>query len=186
MNEWIVRLRKLLEERSTRERWLMLAAGAVVVFLLVQLAIVSPLQTRRAQAQLRIDQLESQILQARRAAAEVRRLQGGVEAVQARIQASGKTDLLPLLDQLAARAAIKDRIDGIDPNPVSGNEAYPETRAVVKIRGATLEQAVRFLHSIEAADTLLIMRSVRINRARGRGETAVLDLDITVSSFERA
>ncbi len=186
MNDWIAQLRKLVDERTPRERWMLVAAAAVVVFLITQLAVVNPLQERAERARVRTTQLDGQILQARRAAAEIRRLQGGVEAVQARIQTSEKTDLLALLERLAARAAVKDRIESMKPTPVSGNEEFPETRVQVSLRGATLEQTVRFLHSIEAADAHLIMRSLQIRRSRGRGDTGVLDVTFSVSSFERA
>ena len=45
MNDWIAQLRKLIDERTARERWLLVAAAAIVVFLVTQLAVVSPLLT---------------------------------------------------------------------------------------------------------------------------------------------
>ena len=183
MNECLARLRQELDRRSPREKWLLVACGAIVALVIVQFAFISPLKQRAELAERRIEQLDSDLLSARRMAGEVLRLQGGVEAVKARIQSSEQTNPGTLIEQLARKTAV--RIEKMNRTTVSGNEAFPETRFTIEINGASLDQIVRFLHAIESSEALLIMRSLSVKRARGRGAEGNLDLTLAVSSFER-
>ena len=118
-------------------------------------------------------------------AGNVRRLQAQLARVEELITPGAKTDLLTLLESLAADAGLStDQIDSVTPKPPSSNDRYPETRVEVKLKGATLKQLVQLLHKIETARLYLIVRSLRI-KTRGR-EQQILDVSFSVSSFERA
>jgi type II secretory pathway component PulM len=178
-------VQKYLDERSARERWLIVASvGAMVVFGVHSL-VIAPLAGRQDAAFLRREQLDTDLVQARRLGAEIRRLQGGVAAVEAQLAAGPRTDLAALIEQLASGASIRqDQLESVKPTPVSGNSKYPETRVQVTLRGATMAQTVRFLHSIETArDTRLILRSLQIRKGRNTGDTSTLDVTRSVSSF---
>ena len=183
MNEWLARARQELDERTPREKWLLVACGAILALVIVQFAFISPLKDRTELAQRRVEQLDTDLLSARRMAGEVLRLKGGVEAVQARIQTSDRTNPGTLIEQLARKTAV--RIEKMNRTTVSGNEAFPETRFTIEVNGASLDQVVRFLHAIESSDALLITRSLAIKRARRRGAEGDLDVTLAVSSFER-
>jgi type II secretory pathway component PulM len=178
-------VQKYLDQRSARERWLIVASvGAVVVFGVHSL-VLAPLAGRQNAAFLRREQLDSDLVQARRLAAEIRRLQGGVTAVEAQLAAGNRTDLAALIEQVAGRVSIRqDQLESVKPTPVSGNSRYPETRVQVTLRSATMAQTVRFLHAIETApETRLILRSLQIRKGRNAGDTSTLDVTLSVSSF---
>jgi type II secretory pathway component PulM len=173
-----------LRSRSPREIALLAAAAGVVTAVLVQVAIVSPLRARIVRANSRVERLETELLRATGMAGDVRRLQGELGAAEARIEPGQKTNLLTLLESLAEEAGAKGQLESIKPRPASDNPAYPETRVEVSLKGATLEQAVRFLYRIETAPMHLIVRSIRIkSRADDSG---LLDVSFSVSSFVRA
>ena len=187
MNELLAPLRNYLQSRSPRERWLLVAGGCVLALVLVYSTIVAPLGERARQADLRVAQLELDVLRAVGIAREMRGLQGELQSVEARIQPGSDTNLIALLSTLAADAKIsQDQLESIEPKQPSTNAKYPETRAEVRLKGTSLEQMVEFLHKIETSRSHLIVRSLKI-RSRGDGPTGpVLDVSFSVSSFERA
>ena len=183
MKELWIRVRSFIDGRSLRERWLMLAGAGVVLVMLLQAMVLAPLDESLAAARGEATELETALLRSGRRATEIVRLSSELAAVEARIKPGEKTNLLTLLEKLADEAQIKDQLESIKPKAAPGSNLYPETRVEVSLRGATLNQAVSFLHRIETADVLLIIRSLRIKTRRDASK--LLDLSFSVSSFER-
>ena len=181
MSEFGKQFNDWLTERSERERWIILAAAAVAIFLMVLIFIANPMQQGIQEARTRNQDLSSQLLRTESTANELRSLRADLEQVEARIKPGEKTNLLTLLEKLAGDASIKDQLESVKPKQASGNALYPETRVEVSIKGATRKQAVQFLHQIETAPVLLIVRSLRIKTR----DDAALDVSFSVSTFER-
>ncbi|MFQ5698637.1 MAG: GspMb/PilO family protein [Myxococcota bacterium] len=179
------RLLELWQGRSARERVLLGTALAVVAWTTVQLAIAAPLRSKLAAARLEVERLDAQQIQALRDAGDSIRLERQLQRVEARIAASAKANLFTLLESLADRAGVKDHLDSIKPREPAGNRAFPETRVEVTLKGATLEQVIHLLYSIETAPLHLIVRSLALRTQPGKDAT-LLDVRFSVSSFERA
>ncbi len=175
---------RMLEGRSPRERWLLVAIGAIAAALLVQLSVVDPLEASTAEAIVEAERLEQGLQRASRLAPEIRRLRQEIGKVEKRIQPGAQTNLLQLLEQIAEAAQMRDRLESVKPKRASGNDRYPESRAEVQLRGATLPQVVQFLYRIQTADLYLIVRSLSINTRND--ETQLLDVSFSVSSFQRS
>jgi hypothetical protein len=184
MNQLLAPLRLLLQERSPRERLLIVLGACALLLIGLDAWVLSPLQARGEQLRAQTQQLETDLLRAGRVAREVRVLEAQVAAVESRIRTGEKTNLFTLLESLAARSGVKDQLESIKPKQPSGNQRYPETRVEVSLKGATLTQTVRFLFEIESAPMHLIVRSLRI-KSRG-GEDNLLEVSFSVSSFTRA
>ncbi len=174
---------RTLEGRSARERWLLVGIAGFAAAMLVQVAIVQPLKTRTEAAKAEADRLEQGLQRAARLAPEIRRLQQEISQVVSRIQPGAQTNLLQLLEQIAEAAQMRDRLESVKPKRASGNEQYPESRAEVQLRGATLPQLVQFLYRIQTADLYLIVRSLSIKSRND--DTQLLDVSFSVSSFQR-
>lgn len=187
MNDLLAPLRSYLAARSPRERWLLVAGTCAVALVVVYSAIVVPLDDRARQSTMRVAQLELELIRAIGIASEMRGLQGELESVESRIQPGSNTNLIALLSTLAAEARIsQEQLESIEPRQPSANIRYPETRAEVRLKGASLEQTVEFLHKIETSSSHLIVRSLKM-RSRSEGPSGpVLDVSFSVSSFERA
>jgi len=187
VNALLAPLRAYLQGRSPRERWLLVAAACVVGLLLVYAAAIAPLQARANATTASTTELEAQVTRALQLASEMRSLQGELADVEARIQPGAKTNLIAVLSTLAADAKIsQEQLESIEPKQPSTNAQYPETRAEVRLKGTSLEQAVDFLYRIETSKSHLIVRSLKM-RTRGDASGApVLDVSFSVSSFERA
>lgn len=184
MSDLWARLRRFIDGRSLRERWLMVAGAGLILVMLLQALVITPLDESLAAVRGESTELQTDLLRSGRRATEIIRLSSELAAVEARIKPGENTNLLTLLERLADEAQIKDQLESIKPKSTSGNDRYPETRVEVSLRGATLKQAVSFLHRIETADVLLIIRSLRIKTRRD--DSMLLDLSFSVSSFERA
>ncbi len=187
MNDLLAPLRSYLATRSPRERWLLVAGACVLALVVVYSLLIAPLGARVVAADLRVTQLELDVLRAVGIAREMRGLQGELERVEGRIQPRSDTNLIALLSTLAADSKIsQDQLESIEPRQPSTNAKYPETRAEVRLKGTSLEAMVEFLHKIETSSAHLIVRSLKI-RSRGDGPNGpVLDVSFSVSSFERA
>jgi type II secretory pathway component PulM len=176
-------VQRTLEGRSARERWLLVGIGAIAATLLVQVAVVEPVKARTADAVAEAERLEQGLQRASRLAPEIRRLRQEISEVEKRIQPGAQTNLLQLLEQIAEAAQMRDRLESVKPKRASGNDQYPESRAEVQLRGATLPQVVQFLYRIQAADLYLIVRSLSIKSRND--DTQLLDVSFSVSSFQR-
>jgi type II secretory pathway component PulM len=187
VNDLLAPLRNYLKSRSPRERWLLVAGACALALVIVYSMIVAPLGERARGADLRVAQLELDLIRAVGIAREMRTLQGELASVEARIQPGSDTNLIALLSTLAADAKIsQEQLESIEPKQPSTNAKYPETRAEVRLKGTSLEQMVEFLQKIETSSAHLIVRSLKI-RSRGEGPSGpVLDVSFSVSSFERA
>jgi hypothetical protein len=187
VNELLAPLRRYLAERSTRERWLLVAGTCVTALLFVYLIVISPLEQRARATEAQTDELQGQVLRALSIASEMRGLQGELADVEGRIQPGAKTNLIALLSTLAADAKIsQEQLESIEPKQPSANAQYPETRAEVRLKGTSLAQAVDFLYRIETSESHLIVRSLKMRTRGDGGDGPVLDVSFSVSSFERA
>lgn len=184
MSALLARLRALLAERSPRERWILVIAACVVGLWAVDAWIVTPLHERIDRTTLEIADTQANTLRAGRLAQRIHALRGQLADVERQIQPGADTNLLSLMESLAAKAGIKDQLEAIKPRQASDNPVYPETRVEVSLKGATLEQTVKLLHAIEHAPLHLLVRSLRLRVHKG-GST-LMDVSFFVSSFERA
>ena len=187
MNALFAPIRAYLAGRSPRERWLLVAAACVLALLVVYGLVIAPLSARTNATIARTAELEGQVTRAVQLASEMRGLQGELADVESRIQPGAKTNLIAVLSTLAGEAKIsQDQLESIEPKQPSENAKYPETRAEVRLKGTSLEQAVDFLYRIETSQSHLIVRSLKM-RTRGDSQgNPVLDVSFSVSSFEKA
>lgn len=185
MNEIVTRVREaiaaFIESRSSRERWLMLPVSCVVAAALVQGIVVSPIVAATEEQRALAQRYELDLDRAALIAPEIAQLREQTAQVAERIKPQNRTPLLQVLEQIAERAQMKDRLESIDPKATGDNPTYPETRVQVKLRGATLAQTVQFLYRIETAPLYLIVRSLTIQTRKDQS----LNVSFLVSSFQR-
>jgi hypothetical protein len=95
--------------------------------------------------------------------------------------------LIAVLSTLAQDAKIsQEQLESIEPKQPSENKKYPETRAEVRLKGTSLEQAIDFLYRIQTSNSHLIVRSLKMRTRGDASGSPVLDVSFSVSSFERA
>ncbi|MCP4007373.1 MAG: hypothetical protein GY725_24590 [bacterium] len=187
MNALLDQIRAYWQERSARERWLVVLGGCVIALVLVQTTVIGQIDASALRAEQEASQLEDDRIRATRLATDIRAVQGGLRAVEARIRPGEKTNLLALLERLATTVQIsKDQLESIKPRQPGRNQKYPETGVDVRLRGVTLDQTTRFLHKIETSESHMIIRSLGIrSRANDKSPSPLLDVKFSVSSFEK-
>jgi len=179
---WIARLRSAFEGLAPRERWLVLAAAAMVVVAVVVIGVVSPLVTAGNEAGLRVTNAEDQLVAVEQLRRRYEDVNTRLSRVEERIRQGPKGEIFTTLEKLARDSTVK--VDSMEPRTSPASESYSETKVQVVLKGVTLAQLVNYLHRIEASPQVLSVKSLRIRTRQDRPE--MLDVTFTVSSFEPA
>lgn len=188
MNELLGRVRVLWNGLAAREQMLVGAAGGLLAVMLLVFGIVLPVVAATERAVEDADAAERQLAIMQRMKREWDGLHRRLDSVESRIRASGQREnLLTLLESLARQAGVKPT--SMEKRQSGESEQYEETKVEVSLKNVSLQQAVDYLSSIEAADQPLSVKSLRIKRRpgqrRGASDASVdlLDVTFSVSSF---
>jgi hypothetical protein len=79
------------------------------------------------------------------------------------------------------------KIESMEPQSSPANENYREAKVEVGLKEVGLNETVRYLHEIEAAQQVLSVKALRLrSRSDTKAKTAsnLLDVTFTVSSFQ--
>jgi type II secretory pathway component PulM len=189
MSELLGRIRVLWNGLAGREQVLLGIAGAGLAMAILVFGVVMPVIGTTERAVERADGAERQLGLMRRMKRDWDQLYVRLGTVEARIRSTGQGEnLLTLLESLARQAGVKPT--SMEKRQSGESVEYEETKVEVSLKDVTLQQAVRYLSSIESASQPLSVKSLRIKRrpgaARGTSNDTVNLLDVTfsVSSFK--
>jgi len=113
------------------------------------------------------------------------RIKSQTESLDQRIQNDqGKFSLLSFLESLAGTADVRSRIAYMRPQTAAMVDQYRETSVEMKIENVTLDQAVRFLSSIEQAPHVLKIKNLHFRTRYANPQ--FLDVTFLVSTYEKA
>jgi len=166
---------------APRERLLLSIVGVFGGVLALYFVALSPFlaaQSRASESALTADSQLAAMIRLRR---EYDSAQAQLAAVEDQIRGNqDRRNVLTLLEALAKESGVS--VEAMKDRRAGSNEAYREQRVEVSLKKVTLEQAVRYLHSIESAERPFSIKSLRMkNRADG---SKLLDVTFSVSSFE--
>ncbi len=175
------RIRTAFDNLSTRERSLVLGAGASLIVALFYVGLIMPALAASDEAEQRVYNAEQQLEVMRRLRRDYDDVVHRLASVEARIEEGARGNLRTALENLAKQADVK--IESMEPQASPANEQYRETKVAVRLQSVTLEQAVKLLHRIETHPKQVL--SVKKLRLQSRSDTSqLLNLSFTVSSFE--
>ena len=115
MKELWARIRGYVDQRSPRERWLMVGGLLIAGTLLLQAAVISPLRNGLADAKRESSDLANDLLRAQRMARDIVLLRADLERVEERIKPGERTNLFTLLEKLAGEARMG--LPGVEQRP---------------------------------------------------------------------
>ncbi|MBI3611236.1 MAG: type 4a pilus biogenesis protein PilO [Nitrospirae bacterium] len=95
----------------------------------------------------------------------------------------GKFSLLSFLESLAGNADVRSKIAYMRPQSGVVVDRYRETSVEIKIENVTLDQAVKFLSSIEQAPHVLRVKNLHFRTRYANPQ--FLDVTFLVSTYER-
>lgn len=173
-----------LSQMSRRERLMVLGAGVLVLLTLVYLGIVEPYRgaigrldskVRNRQKQLtEVVNLRSQFLQLQRRQAELDR----------RINANPGFSVFSFIETTAVQTALKPNLVSVRPQPPVVQDQLREESVEIRLEKIALNQLLRFLYSVEHADALVQVKSLRVKtRFDNRAQ---LDATLTIAAYGRS
>ena len=180
MKRWLQLVSGFLSNLAPRERVLVGAAGAVLAFSLVFLAVVQPIRGAAARAADRVVAAQHQLEVMQRLRRDFDEVSLRLSTVEQRIQSGPKGNLRTTLETLAQNAGVK--IESMEPQASPSNDLYRETKVDVVLKEVSLAQTVGYLHAIESTEQVLSVKGLRIRIRSDRPD--LLDVNFNVSSFE--
>ena len=183
VTKWLARIQT--ERLSRRERKYLMAAAALTAALLVY-GIFSAASGYMS----RMKSLDRLIAQKREAMAHLAQIREEHERLQKRVgdlnaqmqQDKGRFSLLSFLEAQSGAAGIRSQIAYMRPQAVVLAEPYRETSVEMKIDNLSLDQAVRFLSSIEQSPHVLRIKNLHFRTRYANPQ--YLDLNFLVSAYD--
>lgn len=163
----------------------LIAASAVIVALLILLAaVLIPYREGVRMAESRIASQQLQLEEVRRLRIEHRRLQQALAAAERRFEATTRGfSLFSFVEEVTNRTGVRENLVSMRPQPTQLHGGFKEESVEIRLERVQLEQLVRLLHAMEAADVLLNMKSMRVKpRFDNRLQ---LDTILLVSYFQK-
>ena len=171
---------------TSRERLYLIIGGTALVGLLLygvyssaalyldRMAGLDRLIRQKQEALTTLDQIRREYVQ----------LKGQMGSLDERIQKDqGRFSLLSFLESLAGTADVRSRIAYMRPQTMAMVDQYRETSVEMKIENVTLDQAVRFLSSIEQAPHVLKIKNLHFRTRYANPQ--FLDVTFLVSTYEK-
>lgn len=181
MKEWLERIGMTWTNFAPRERLLVSIVGAGASVFVAYFIVVSPFLAARNQAEGNVLSAESQLAAMIRLRREYDTAQARLSVLEERIRGNrDQRNVLTLLEALAKDADVS--VQSMKDRRAGTNEAYREQRVEVSLKKVTLEQAVRYLHSIESTERPFSVKSLRMKTRADASN--LLDVTFSVSSFE--
>lgn len=132
-----------------------------------------------------IRQKEQTLVELARIRTEYALLSRQMSTVDDRIRKDrGRFSLLSYLESLSNTTQIRTRIAYMRPQPGMATDQYRETSVEMKVENVTLDQAVRFLSSIEQAPHVLKIKNLHFKTRFANPQ--FLDVTFLVSTYEKA
>lgn len=181
-----LRVRFRRERITPRERIYLIIGGITLIGLLLYgfySAAASYLDRMKALDRLIRQKQEalSSLNQIGREYAQIKKQFGSLDE---RIQKDrGQFSLLSFLESLAATAEVRSRIAYMRPQATAQVDQYRESSVEMKIEKVTLDQAIRFLSSIEQAPHVLKIKNLHMRTLYANPQ--FLDVTFLVSTYEK-
>lgn len=150
------------QNMQARERLFLVGGGAALVLFLIFKLALDPLMKYSAD-------LDRQMVTARRQLADLRTMQqeyqrqkSVADTINSQLKRQQNFAIFSRLEELAGQTGIRSKILHMKPTVTTPSEVYSEESVEVKMEGVTLEQLVRYLHSVESSPQLLKIKRLEI------------------------
>ena len=174
----------MIAQLSRREQ-VAVAVGVVAVLAAVlYLGIIAPYRNALAQLDVKITSRQRQIREVGSLRREFLVLQQRQSAAEARLDKGGAFSLFPFVEGLVGQIAAKENLISMRPQPPAPREALLEESVEVRLEKIRLDQVIRLLYAVDAADALLHVKNLRL-KTRFDDRT-LFDATLTVAALGRS
>jgi general secretion pathway protein M len=172
-----------INKLEAREKWALVACGAVVlIFLIVQL-VFEPFYSAWQSLAQSITRRQGDLATIQLLQEEHRQLKEDEGTLQTRLQArSPGFTLFTFLDQQAEQAQVKKQISYMKPSVDEGEGRLNEAMVEMKLQRITLDSLVTFIRGIESSENVVFLRRLSIQES-SKSESGFLDAVLQIVTF---
>ncbi|MBM3222934.1 MAG: type II secretion system protein M [Candidatus Tectomicrobia bacterium] len=145
-----------------RERFFLAGAGGVLVVFLLFKLVIDPLFKHSADLDRQIVAARRQLTELRTMQQEYQRQKSVVDSINSQLKKQQNFAIFSRLEELAGQTGIRNKILHMKPTVSTPSEVYNEESVEVRMEGVTLEQLVRYLHSVESSPQLLKIKRLEM------------------------
>lgn len=183
MSDLLEKARAAWNNLSPREQILLGILGAGLGISLLFFGLIMPFIQMSDQANQRVANVQREIQVMQRLTRDHAEIQARLANVEQRIQNQrGRQNIKTLLENLAQESSV--RIASMEERQAGKNDHYVETKVEVTLKNVSLSQTIKYLHNIEQSDQQLSVKGLRIKARKAGGESQLLDITFSVSSFQ--
>ncbi len=177
---------KLPEIKLARREKIMVASGACcLVFFLLLHFIVLPVFSSKAKFQRNIEVARDRIDEMVRLRREYEGIKGNSGGVRKALAGRSKGfTLFSLLEKMATRAGLKDRIKYIKPSTSQAKGDYKVASVEMQFEGITMRELFNYLYRIE--DPKNVLRIKRLSIRKHKEKDGYVDATLQVSTVQLA
>jgi len=174
----------MISNLSDREKIFLIVGSAVVVLLVLWLGVISPYRKGLEKTEARIASREQQLEEVRMLQKQYLKLQGAMAAAEKNL--TGKNQgfsVFSFVEDVTNRLGVRDNLVSMRPQTPQVQGDYREEAVEIRLERIGLDQLVRILYAIDAADSPLQTKTMRL---KPRFDNAAqLDAVLVVSSLQR-
>lgn len=168
---------------SLREQRIVLAGLLFLACTFVYSTILGPLVERNALLNRKIGKKQEEITEMIRLRSSVVQDRGGMDRITGIIEQRGKEfSVFAYLEQLAAKAEMKDKIIYIKPQRETPVGRFRESLVQIKLEKIGMEELIRYLYQIETSEDLLYIKNLKMKLEK-RGDNAGLNVTLSVGTL---
>jgi general secretion pathway protein M len=174
----------MITQLSRRERIVLAAGGIVVIAAILFLGVVAPYQNALALLDTKIEARQRQVKDVQHLRHEYLLLQRQLAEAEKKLAKGENFSLFSFVEAITAQAATKENLVYMRPQPVSVQEDFKEESVEIKLERIRLDQLVRLLYEIDAANAYLQVKNLRIKTRFD--DQSQLNAVLTISSYGRS
>ena len=131
----------------------------------------------------RVGDLEERLHLVNVLAADQAAAEDEARAIAEALKANAGTDLSSFLEQAAATAAIKDKLDQVKEKSTATDGTIQEKVYAVSLKDLTLSELTSFLYEVETARYPLQIMTFKV-KSRKKGDARILNVDMDVAAYK--
>lgn len=169
---------------SPREQRIVAAGLLFVSVMLVYSIVLNPMFESNALLNRKIEKKEQELSEMMRLRSSIDQDRGGMEQIKRIIeQRPPGFSVFAYLEQIAAKAEMKDKIIYIKPQRETPVGPFRESLAEIKLDRIELEALTRFLYRIESSEDLLYIKNLKIKAGRFGKDEQGLEVILSVGTL---
>lgn len=174
----------MFHQLSQRERLVLLAGGLFLLVMLVWFAVISPYRQAMSTLDGKITARQKQLEDLRGLQQQYLQLKQSLDQAERRMDQATTFSIFAFMENLAARHVDRSNLVSMRPQPTVEREGFREESVEIKLDRVGLGQLVGLLQDMEAAESPMQVKSLRIKTRYD--DQRRLDSVLTVAAYGKS